>query len=229
MICDRSSAWDNPSLKYPALRPKGTGAGEGLREAGQKMIQRERSRSAPSGEPAEARIGDPYFALLYEELHRLASRELRRNGGLTLSPTTLLHETFLNVSLRASAELADRPRFMAYASRAMRGLVIDYLRRGNAQKRGRGFEIVSLSDEMELYAQSDIELERLREALEVLATQQPRLAECVDLKFFCGFSFRDIAELWNVSERTVLRDWDKARLLLNRLMGGLDPSPQPAP
>ena len=229
MICDRLSARNNPSLRYPAPRPTIAGAGEGLREAGRKMIQRERSRSVPSGEPAEVRIGDPYFALLYEELHRLASRELRRNGGLTLSPTTLLHETFLNVSLRASAELADRPRFMAYASRAMRGLVIDYLRRGNAQKRGRGFEIVSLSDEMELYAQSDIELERLREALEVLAAQQPRLAECVDLKFFCGFSFRDIAELWDVSERTVLRDWDKARLLLNRLMGGLDPSPQPAP
>jgi RNA polymerase sigma factor (TIGR02999 family) len=229
MICDRLSAWNNPSLRYPASRARVARAGEGLRKAGLKMVQRERSRSAPSGEPAEVRIGDPYFALLYEELHRLASRELRRNGGLTLSPTTLLHETFLNVSLRASAELADRPRFMAYASRAMRGLVIDYLRRGNAQKRGRGFEIVSLSDEMELYAQSDIELERLREALEVLAAQQPRLAECVDLKFFCGFSFRDIAELWDVSERTVLRDWDKARLLLNRLMGGFDATPQPAP
>jgi len=193
------------------------------------MVQRERSRPAQAAEPAAGRIGDPYFALLYEELHRLASRELRRNGGLSLSPTTLIHETFLNVSLRESAQLADRPRFMAYASRAMRGLVIDYLRRGNAQKRGRGFEIVSLSDEMELFAQCDRELERLREALEVLAHQQPRLAECVDLKFFCGFSFRDIAELWNVSERTVLRDWDKARLLLNRLMGGLETGPRPAP
>jgi RNA polymerase sigma factor (TIGR02999 family) len=229
MIRERLSSRSNPFSKDQRPRPKVSVVVEGLQEAGLKMVQRERSGSAPAGEPDKGRVGDPYFALLYDELHRLARRELRRNVGVALSPTTLIHETFLNVSLRASAELADRPRFMAYASRAMRGLVIDYLRRGNAQKRGRGFEIVSLSDEMEIYAQSDIELERLREALDVLASQQPRLAECVDLKFFCGFSFRDIAELWNVSERTVLRDWDKARLLLNRLMGGLEGGPQPAP
>jgi len=165
------------------------------------------------------RVGDHYFSLLYDELHRVATRELRRNAGVTLSPTTLLHETFLNVSLRESAELADRPRFMAYASRAMRGLIIDYLRRGNAQKRGHGFEIVPLTGEPQREARGDVELERLREALEALAIMEPRLAQCVDLKFFCGFSFCEIAELWSVSERTVLRDWEKARLLLNRLMG----------
>jgi RNA polymerase sigma factor (TIGR02999 family) len=166
----------------------------------------------------EGRIADQYFSVLYEELHRVAARELRRNSAAMLSPTTLLHETFLNVSLRDSAELADRPRFMAYASRAMRGLIIDHLRRGNSQKRGSEFEIVSLSEELQIDATSEQEMDRLRDALDALSTFDPRLGQCVDLKFFCGFSFRDIAQLWEVSERTVLRDWDKARVLLNRLL-----------
>ena len=168
----------------------------------------------------EGRIADRYFSVLYQELHRVAVRELRRNSAAVLSPTTLLHETFLNVSLRDSAELVDRPRFMAYASRAMRGLIIDHLRRGNAQKRGGKFEIVSLSEELQIDATNDTEMDRLRDSLDALTSLDPRLAQCVDLKFFCGFSFGDIAQLWNVSERTVLRDWDKARLLLNRLLGG---------
>src|SRR5882762_5923996 len=91
----------------------------------------------------DSRIADHYFSLFYNELHRLAMRALRRHAVVRLSPTTLLHETFLNVSLRESAELADRPRFMAYASRAMLALIIDYRRRSNAQKRGREFEIIA--------------------------------------------------------------------------------------
>jgi RNA polymerase sigma factor (TIGR02999 family) len=129
-------------------------------------------------------------------------------------------ETFLNVSQRRPEVLADRQHFMAYASRAMRGLLIDYIRRGKAQKRGNGFEIISLSEELQVSAKNDPEIERLREALDALSVTHPRLAEVVDLKFFCGLSSADIAELWSVSERTVLRDWDKARLLLNGLMDG---------
>jgi RNA polymerase sigma factor (TIGR02999 family) len=147
--------------------------------------------------------GNRLFAVLYDELHRVASLELRRNAAASLTPTTLLHETFLSFSLRESWELSDRPRFMAYAVRAMRGLIIDCLRRGNSQMR-------------------DIEIEKLRAALDALTGIDARLAECVDLKFFCGFSFAEIAQLWNVPERTVHRDWDKARLLLYRLVGGVD-------
>ena len=170
--------------------------------------------------PHHGRNADRYFSVLYEELHRAAARELRRNSAAVLSPTTLLHETFLNVSLRDSAELADRTRFMAYASRAMRGLIIDHLRRDKTQKRGSEFEVVSLSDELKIDATGDVKMDLLRDALDALTSVDPRLAQCVDLKFFCGFSFRDIAQLWNVSERTVLRDWDKARVLLNRLLSG---------
>jgi RNA polymerase sigma factor (TIGR02999 family) len=177
-------------------------------------------RDAESDDP---NAGEKLFVALYDELHRMASRELRRNVAVTISPTTLLHETYLNVSGRESAEFVDRQKFMAYAARAMRGLIIDYMRRGNAQKRGGAFEFTSLQDGLPIAGeeQGSLDVEHLREALEALGSVDARLAECVDLKFFCGFSFGDIANLWEVSERTVQRDWDKARLLLSRLIRNL--------
>ena len=173
-----------------------------------------------------AEMGDPdardrLFTTLYDELRRMAQRELRRGGMVTLSPTTLLHETFLNISHRESLAFGDCGQFMSYAARAMRGLIVDYLRSRHAQKRGGEFEITSLPTELPHAAQEDrqsLEIEKLNEALESLAKIDARLAECVDLKFFCGFSFNEIAQLRDVSERTVQRDWDKARLLLNRFI-----------
>ena len=161
---------------------------------------------------------DELFSLLYGELHRLAEHALRRDGGaITLGPTTLLHEAYLNISGREGVAFADRGRFLAYASRAMRGLLIDYARRRRAKKRGRQLEITldgenTPSDES---AQTAVELTRLGDALAELTALEPALAEVVDLHFFCGFSFGEIAALRNVSERTVQRDWRKARLLLH--------------
>jgi RNA polymerase sigma factor (TIGR02999 family) len=169
-----------------------------------------------TGGGAEER--DRLFVALYDELHRLAQRELHRNAAATLSPTTLLHETFLNMSQRDAPAFADRARFMGYAARAMRGLLIDYLRSRQAQKRGGQFEITSLHTEHAEASQSDPDMQRLSEALDVLAKDEPRLAECVDLKFFCGFSTAEISELWSTSERSVEREWEKARIVLNRLL-----------
>lgn len=164
------------------------------------------------------------FAALYRELRRLAQRELRRNSAATLSPTTLLHETFLSISRRESLAFGSGDQYISYASRAMRGLLIDYLRSRQAQKRGGELEILPLqTDLLNAVTDEDFEsqrLQRLHEALESLAQLDARLAECVDLRFFCGLSFGEIARLRNVSERTVQRDWDKARLLLNRLVNG---------
>jgi RNA polymerase sigma factor (TIGR02999 family) len=172
-----------------------------------------------SADNLSAREREQLFAALYAELHRMAQRELRRNGAATLSPTTLLHEAYLNISQRDSAPYADKAKFMAYASRAMRGLLIDYLRMRQAQKRGGEFEITSLSTELS-HAPLDAEMAKLGDALEQLAGIDARLAECVDLKFFCGFSFLDIAEMRAVTERTVRRDWEKARILLHQLLDG---------
>ncbi len=141
---------------------------------------------------------------------------------MTLGPTTLLHEAYLNIAGREGLVFPDRGRFLAYASRAMRGLVIDFDRRRRARRRGRQFEI-TLAEEQAPVADalgSSADLVRLGDALDELASLEPPLAEVVDLHFFGGFSFREIAELKGVTERTVQRDWRKARLLLHRALRG---------
>jgi RNA polymerase sigma factor (TIGR02999 family) len=173
-------------------------------------------RSADAG---DAKAREQLFAALYDELRKIAQRELRRRGqSLTLGATTLLHEAYLNISDRESVAFGDRSRFLAYASKAMRGLVIDYARARQAQKRGGAFEITSLPTEVPEHAVDHSELEKIGEAVDTLAGLDPTLAQVVDLKFFCGYSFVDIAAIRNVSERTVQRDWEKARIVLHRLM-----------
>ena len=167
---------------------------------------------------ADREATDKLFAILYNELHRLAEHNLRRAGSsLTLGTTTLLHEAYLNIAGREHVAFAERSRFLAYASRAMRGLVIDYARSRRAKKRGRQFEITLANDELSSAQpmQDVAELERLGQALNELAQFEPALAELVDLHFFCGFSFAEIAEIRGVSDRTVRRDWRKTRLLLH--------------
>ena len=165
------------------------------------------------GGPAADRL----FAALYDELHRLAEGQLRRGPQLTLGATTLLHEAYLSVAGRDGLRFPDRARFMGYAARAMRGLIVDYARRSRAQKRGGGaFEITLAPDLVAAPGGVDAdELARLSDALDELATLEPGLAELVDLHFFCGFALTEIAELRGVSERTVQREWRKARLLLH--------------
>jgi len=161
------------------------------------------------------------FATLYDELHRVAQRELWRGGPtLTLSATTLLHEVYLNTHERDGAMFQDRARFIAYASRAMRGLIVDYARSRQALKRGAGFELTSLPTDAPELAVDCAELQRLSDAVAQLEAVDTRLAEVVDLKYFSGYSFADIAALWGVSERTVHRDWRKARLFLHQCLSG---------
>lgn len=158
------------------------------------------------------------FAALYGELRRLADRELHRFPGADVSPTTLVHEVYLNLIGREGVAFDDRARCLGYLARAMRGLLIDFARRQQAMKRGAGFHITELSAENDERVDDDASMIRLSEALDALAMHDPQLAEVVDLKYFCGFSFADIAKLRGISERTVQRDWQKARLLLHRHM-----------
>jgi RNA polymerase sigma factor (TIGR02999 family) len=174
---------------------------------------------------------DELFTLLYRELHRLAERHLRRgDSSLTLSTTTLLHEAYLRLSSRSSATFESRGHFLAYASRAMRRLVIDYSRRRRAGKRGGEFLLTAAhGDESAPAAPAGPEnLDRISGALDVLARADPALAELVDLHFFAGFSLVEIARLRSVSERTVQRDWRKARLLLFRAAQETDGDSHPA-
>jgi RNA polymerase sigma factor (TIGR02999 family) len=109
---------------------------------------------------------------------------------------------------------------MGYAARVMRGVIIDYACSRRAQKRGGEFQITSLSIDAAETPVDDRQLERIGEALEELAKLEPLLAEIVDLKFFCGFSLAEIAIMQGVSERTVQRNWEKARIYLHQTIRG---------
>lgn len=168
-----------------------------------------------SAEHGDAQAADALFAALYAELHRMAGRRLARDGRhLTLGTTTLLHETYLGMAQRDAA-FPDHARFMAYAARVMRTLVIDHMRRRGARKRGGGVEITALDTDVPAAVEAGADLAPLGEAIDALAQVDPLLAQIVDLKFFCGFTFAEIAAMRGLSERTVQRHWDKARLFLH--------------
>lgn len=171
--------------------------------------------AAEGGDRAAASI---LFASLYRELHRVAARQLRLGGsGSSLSATTLLHECYLNLAERDTT-FPDRARFIAYAARAMRGLIVDFIRERRALKRGGEFHLTALDTGIADGVPEAEDTVRLGDALDQLAGTDAALAELVELKFFCGCSFADIAAMRGVSERTVQRDWQKARLLLHQVL-----------
>ena len=167
-------------------------------------------------EAKEGVVADALFSTLYAELHRLARREVNRRGpGGGLGVTTLLHEAYLSMSGKEDAVFVDHGWLMAYAARVMRGLIIDDVRRRRSEKRGGMFHITSLGDNDTVNVMTPHALVLISDALDELAEVEPELAEIVDLKFFCGFSFAEIAAMRGVSERTVQRNWEKGRLYLH--------------
>jgi len=157
------------------------------------------------------------FNALYSELHGLARRELvRRVHPATLGVTTLLHEAYLDISARdGECSFPDQARFMGYAAQVMRGIIIDYARKRMALKRGGEFAITSLEGGPFASPAEVDQLSSIGDALDQLAKVEPELAEVVDLKFFCGFTFSEIAAMQRLSERTVQRRWEKARIYLH--------------
>jgi RNA polymerase sigma factor (TIGR02999 family) len=170
-----------------------------------------------AAEQGDKAATDALFGTLYAELRRMAKRELgKRAGFVSISATTLLHEAYLDMSVREGQSFPDRARFMAYAARVMRTLIIDHARERHAEKRGGLFEITSLSTNAMENSVDHREVSQIGDALDELAKVEPKLAETVDLKFFCGLTFVEIAALRDVSERTVQRNWERARLYLHR-------------
>jgi RNA polymerase sigma factor (TIGR02999 family) len=137
---------------------------------------------------------------------------------MSLGVTTLLHEAYLDMGGRSEVAFPDRARFMGYAARVMRGLIIDHARNRRAQKRGGQFEITTLEVDVADGGADQQDLSRISDALDELAKVDPALAEIVDLKFFCGFSFVEIAPMLGISERTAQRNWEKARIYLHRTL-----------
>jgi RNA polymerase sigma factor (TIGR02999 family) len=178
-------------------------------------------RFADSGSDARRSVGqaEALFTSLYGDLRRLARREVRRNGACDILGTgTLVHEAWLDISRSPDLRFDEPGRFLAYAARTMRGLVIDFVRSRSASKRGGDLVITALDTfNSELVMQPET-LDSVSEAIEELETIDPALAHVVNLKFFCGFTLGDIANMQGVSERTVQRQWEKARLLLLRAL-----------
>jgi RNA polymerase sigma factor (TIGR02999 family) len=164
----------------------------------------------PEGSPCSA---SAWFQSLYKELRRRARGELFRHQALTLGPTTLLHEAWMQME-RRSLEFASQGELVAYASRTMRGIVIDHIRARQAEKRGSGVDDLPYETLVDLSSMPDREVLNLNDALAALAAADRPLSELVELKFFAGLNFAEIAALRGASERTVQRDWEKARLFL---------------
>lgn len=170
---------------------------------------------AEAQQPLPCTDTDALFSALYTQLHSLARRELaRRIAPATLSVTTLLHEAYIDMSARPGASFPDQARFIGYAARVMRGLIIDHARSRTAMKRGGEFEITSLITDLGDSFTGSKELSDIGDALDQLAKVEPDLAEVVELKFFCGCSLAEIASLKDLSERTIQRKWEKARIFL---------------
>jgi RNA polymerase sigma factor (TIGR02999 family) len=179
-------------------------------------IQPNLSSIFEAADRGDASAADALFTALYSELHRMAKRELGRQGfPMSLGATTLLHQAYIEMSSKEGTSFPDRARFMGYAARVMRGLIVDHARSRRAQKRGGQFELISADNEVEQASIGRV-LSRISDALDELAQIEPHLAELVDLKFFCGLTFAEIAAMRGISERTVQRQWEKARIYLHR-------------
>jgi RNA polymerase sigma factor (TIGR02999 family) len=156
------------------------------------------------------------FAAAYPELHRLARARLRDGGrDAVLDTTCLVHESYLRFVQAGELRAEDRRAFFAYASQVMRSVIVNSVRERVAEKRGGDFKPLTLSTKLSANLANDEEtVLRVHEALEDLEKAEPRLAQVAQMRYFGGYSEQEIAETLNVTERTVQRDWEKARLIL---------------
>lgn len=170
--------------------------------------------AARNGDAAAAEAAWP---IVYPELRRIARARLRGPGAPSLATEELLHEGFLRLAHAPAAPLADRHHFYALAAKAMRHIVIDHLRRRQAQARGGDWQALSWDTAMVDAATPEADTDRLLAldaALDALAALEPALAHVVELRFFGGYTEVETAEALGLAERTVRRHWAKARAFL---------------
>lgn len=167
---------------------------------------------------------DQVFSALYPDLRRIAHARLRSQGGVAhLETTALVHESFLNLVSAAELQLTDRKHFFTYAAKTMRNIIIEFAREHLAQRRGGGQVALQLDTALanKLPTQDgDASLVAVNDALSALETVDPTLAHIVEMRYFAGYSEVEIAELTGSSERTVRRQWDKARAFLLATLQG---------
>jgi RNA polymerase sigma factor (TIGR02999 family) len=170
-----------------------------------------------AGEPGAQ---DKLFAAAYGELRKLARSRLRDGGRNTyLDTTALVHESYLRFLSGGQLRSDDRRAFFAYASRVMRSVIIDAVRERQAERRGGDLDRLTLNTQlMDKLPAGEDELLEVHAALDVLAQAEPRLAKVVEMRYFGGYTEAEIGEALELTERTVRRDWDKARLLLGAML-----------
>jgi len=166
-----------------------------------------------AGDPAAR---DELFAAAYGELRKLARSRLRDGGRNTfLDTTALVHESYLRFLKTGQLRLEDRRAFFGYASKVMRSVIVDSVRERRAERRGGDLLEITLDTQAAAGLPSgEAEVLHVHEALLALEAAEPRLAQVVEMRYFGGYTEIEIAEALDVTERTVRRDWDKARLLL---------------
>jgi RNA polymerase sigma factor (TIGR02999 family) len=160
---------------------------------------------------------DALFLETYQELRRLARAKLRQNESITLLDTTVLvHESYLRFQKMGQVDIRDRGQFLGYAARIMRFVVIDSIRQRRAQRRGGDAVHVTLAAEVleELHDADEDCVLRVHEALQDLAEVDPRLVQIVEMRYFADLDEKTIAAALGVTDRTVRREWKKARLIL---------------
>lgn len=155
------------------------------------------------------------LSLAYDELHRMAHRQLQyRRPGQTLNTTGLVHEAYLKLFDKSESNFNDRVHFFALSARAMRQILVDYARKVHAEKRGGKAHRTDLHPSMISTEDSKVEILDMDEALKKLQELSPRMAQIVELRFFGGMSIEEIAAVLDLSSRTVDRDWLKAKSFL---------------
>jgi RNA polymerase sigma factor (TIGR02999 family) len=159
---------------------------------------------------------DQLFSLAYEELRRLAAAVRRDDPGATLTPTALVNEAWLKLADTPSVAQTSRLHFKRIAARAMRQVLVDAARRRKAGKRGGGAAMVTFDEALDHPGGDTEEVLALDHALDDLAKLNPRQAQMVECRFFGGLDVAETADLLQVSEATVLRDWRVAKAWLGQ-------------
>ncbi|HTZ71093.1 MAG TPA: ECF-type sigma factor [Acetobacteraceae bacterium] len=171
-------------------------------------------------EPGNAAAIDALWSGLYPDLKQLARSRLRRSGQNTLLDTTgLVNDAYLRVAGAAALREASPGQFLAYAARTMRSVVIDLARERQALRRGGDLARMTLNTAVVDAVAAEDEPLQIDEALQELAKVEPRLSQVVEMRYFGGFTEAEIGAALGVTERTVRRDWEKARLLLRAMLG----------
>ncbi len=174
-------------------------------------------RRVNAGEPGAQ---EALFEGAYGELRQLARSRLRDGGRNTVMDTTaLVHESYLRFIRSGQLRTPDRRAFFAYASRVMRSVIVDTVRERLAERRGGDLQRCTLDTEVaDQLPSGEDEVLGVHQALEQLAAAEPRLAQVVEMRYFGGYSEQEIADALDITDRTVRRDWEKARLLLRAML-----------